>query len=151
MKLSLKLEVLTRRVLRTVQELEYQVRSLVETSEVPNQNGKRQMVSIHRSKHILFDNNVFAHSANVRHSNSSHTNSSPRSVPDPIGPNRLTLPPTHQQPTFISREHHSDDAPQLLRTKVVHSANCARPGSRRFAEYASPSRLVYLPKFRSIT
>ncbi|CCM02096.1 uncharacterized protein FIBRA_04173 [Fibroporia radiculosa] len=96
-------------------------------SEIPDRNGKRRMLDGHR------------------HSNGTLTSSSPRTVVTPIGPNRLTLPPDHQQPTFASNHashRHGDDyAPMRTIREKVDIENGPpqrdRPGSSRFAqEYA---------------
>ncbi|KIP08143.1 hypothetical protein PHLGIDRAFT_388983 [Phlebiopsis gigantea 11061_1 CR5-6] len=76
----------------------------MDTSNIPNANGKRQMLSRHAA----------------------HANSSPLSVNVPIAPDRLTLPPEQQRPGFHERQHHSDDGPR--------SNEGNRPGSRRFIE-----------------
>ncbi|KAN0077069.1 hypothetical protein V8E55_010924 [Tylopilus felleus] len=68
-----------------------------------NHNGKRPMVGI------------------PSQSSSVKTNSSPRSVPTPLGPLRLTLPPG-EHPTF-SRQEPSG-----------HAYTAEKPGSSRFAE-----------------
>ncbi|KAI0798027.1 hypothetical protein C8Q75DRAFT_740350 [Abortiporus biennis] len=84
-----------------------------EPSESSNHNGKRRMLDAHR------------------HMNGTKSNSSPRSISTPIGPDRLTLPPSHQQPAYYSsRSDHSDDGSrQPYRTSQQN-----RPGSSRFAE-----------------
>ncbi|KAH9842764.1 uncharacterized protein C8Q71DRAFT_219512 [Rhodofomes roseus] len=79
-------------------------------SDIPNVNGKRRMVYSHQ------------------HPSGAQTNSSPRSIVTPIGPDRLTLPPDRQQPTFAPAAHVPDQ---------VLTPHRDRPGSSRFAQYAS--------------
>lgn len=68
--------------------------------------------------------------ASHRHANGAHTNSSPRSVLTPVAPNRLTLPPSHQQPSFTPRAQNSDDGSGMSEYPPAN-----RPGSSRFIEY----------------
>ncbi|EPT06033.1 hypothetical protein FOMPIDRAFT_1026888 [Fomitopsis schrenkii] len=77
------------------------------SSDVPNANGKRRIVYGHQ------------------HASRAHTNSSPRSVLTPMGPDRLTLPPDHQQPTFAPHAQVADQRTTPHRD---------RPGSSRFAQ-----------------
>jgi len=95
-------------------------------SAAPNVNGKRQMLDRHR------------------HPNGARTNSSPHTIVTPIGPNRLTLPPEHQQPTFSSnRASHSDDYPQNQTLEDQARGDLpetGRPGSRRFIQ-----QYAYMP------
>lgn len=69
-----------------------------------------------------------------------NAHSSPRSVVAPIGPDRLTLPPSHQQPSFSTGQHHSDDTAQAQVDRQSFEAGYIpsreRPGSRRFTECA---------------
>ncbi|KAJ3557026.1 hypothetical protein NM688_g1699 [Phlebia brevispora] len=73
-----------------------------------------------------------------RHANGARTNSSPRSVMTPLGPDRLTLPPSHQQPSFTHRKNQAAD----VQTDDEY-AQANHPGSRRFAleryAYVSPT------------
>lgn len=73
-----------------------------------------------------------------RHVNGVRTNSSPRSVTTPVGPGRLTLPPTHQPPPFTPRHlHGSDDGPTRpsAQTRYPNPQDRGnRPGSSRFLE-----------------
>ncbi|KZT68125.1 hypothetical protein DAEQUDRAFT_340492 [Daedalea quercina L-15889] len=89
-------------------------------SDIPNANGKRRMVYSHQ------------HPSGVR------TNSSPRSVFTPLGPDRLTLPPDRQQPNFAPLEQ-AHNQPVILRRE--------RPGSSRFAQQyaysASPPGVMH--------
>ncbi|KAI0727230.1 hypothetical protein C8Q72DRAFT_841583 [Fomitopsis betulina] len=76
-------------------------------SDIPNTNGKRRMIQSHQ------------------HTSGAHTNSSPRSVMTPMGPDRLTLPPDHQQPNF---------APHTQIADHRATPNRDRPGSSRFVQ-----------------
>lgn len=58
-----------------------------------------------------------------RHPNGAFTNSSPHSSVTGISANRLTLPPSHQQPEFTNRKPHPDD-------ERAANAYSVRPGSR---------------------
>ncbi|KAI0340076.1 hypothetical protein BDW22DRAFT_1399021 [Trametopsis cervina] len=91
-----------------------------ETSDMPNVNGKRRMQE------------------SYRHITRPHTNSSPRSMTMPIAPDRLTLPPSHQQPGFSGGHHRSDDTPQAEVDRQAIAAGFVpsreRPGSRRISE-----------------
>ncbi|PCH38188.1 hypothetical protein WOLCODRAFT_161368 [Wolfiporia cocos MD-104 SS10] len=87
-------------------------------------NGKRRMLDSHR------------------HQSGARTNSSPRTVITPLGPNRLTLPPDHQQPSFSSdRASHSDDVSGFHdEGEGRYPRPSERPGSRRFTE-----QYAYMP------
>ncbi|KAH9951237.1 hypothetical protein B0H21DRAFT_271215 [Amylocystis lapponica] len=101
-----------------------------QSSDIPNSNGKRRMLDIHQN-----------HSG-------SRTNSSPRSIVTPVGPDRLTLPADRQQPNLSSRHVHpprSDGTRQFQALQdgdpAEHFQQENRPGSSRFAEqyaYAPP-------------
>ncbi|KZT11348.1 uncharacterized protein LAESUDRAFT_734218 [Laetiporus sulphureus 93-53] len=89
------------------------------SSDIRNDNGKRRMLDSHYS-----------------HPDGARNSSSPRSIVTPVGPDRLTLPPDHQQPTFTSRRaSHSDDPSQAFQDQSGRQQR-DRPGSRRFAQYA---------------
>jgi len=76
-------------------------------SDIQNANGKRRMLYNHQ------------HPGGVR------TNSSPRSAVTPIGPDRLTLPPDRQQPSFAPVTQAPDQSTTPQRN---------RPGSSRFVQ-----------------
>ncbi|THH13930.1 hypothetical protein EW146_g6332 [Bondarzewia mesenterica] len=57
--------------------------------------------------------------------------SSPRSVPTPLGPNRLTLPPNHQQPIF-SQQRLNPEENSGMGHGVAQQRD--RPGSSRFVQ-----------------
>lgn len=104
-----------------------------EPSEVTNAHGKRPMMDVHRSVYLSAFQSprklIFVFHPH-RHTNGAMSNSSPRSVMTPVGPDRLTLPPSHQQPSFSHKGRHSDEAQGA--EEYSH-----RPGSRRIAlEYA---------------
>lgn len=89
-----------------------------------------------RGAHIM-------HSAHDKHTfdshpNGNHTNSSPRSTVTPFGPDRLTLPPDRQQPSFSTRHPLSDSAQaNIFAQEDNHEYNASgnRPGSSRFVQY----------------
>ena len=68
-----------------------------------------------------------------------HTNSSPRSIMTPIGPDRLTLPPDHQQPMFA------------LNTQAATTPHRDRPGSSRFAQCVSCTLIGAAPVFSGLS
>ncbi|KAI0699700.1 hypothetical protein BC835DRAFT_1330339 [Cytidiella melzeri] len=117
---------------RTIEELQEENQRLREyigePSEITNANGKRRMQEFHR------------------HTSGARTNSSPRTVVTPVGPGRLTLPPSHQQPNFPDTQHHSDDGRQVGRQSraVEYMSSSNRPGSRQFSEqyaYVPPTAI----------
>ncbi|KAI0082654.1 hypothetical protein K474DRAFT_1585303 [Panus rudis PR-1116 ss-1] len=90
-----------------------------EPSQIPDANGKRRMVDVGRQ------------------GSGARSYSSPRSITTPIGPDRLTLPPTHQQPSFpVRQQHHSDDGPyhRVLQSSHGETVAIDRPGSSRFMQ-----------------
>ncbi|KAL4067882.1 hypothetical protein J3A83DRAFT_3766179 [Scleroderma citrinum] len=87
-----------------------------EPSHHQNANGKRPMTEV----------KGFSSSGSVK------TNSSPRSITTPVPPLRLTLLPGN--PTSFSRQDLGPPTQQKSRPVAE------RPGSNRFAQYASPLR-----------
>ncbi|EMD38551.1 hypothetical protein CERSUDRAFT_105138 [Gelatoporia subvermispora B] len=63
------------------------------------------------------------------------TNSSPRSIVTPVGPNRLTLPPEHQQPVFNNQSPlHAGATIREPNGSGGDGRTPDRPGSSRFAQ-----------------
>ncbi|KIM87238.1 hypothetical protein PILCRDRAFT_305306 [Piloderma croceum F 1598] len=81
-----------------------------EPSDAMNANGKRPMAASYRAG----------------------TNSSPRSIVTPLGPNRLTIPPGQDAPNF-SQQQGPDDSHNAANTNNFQ-AQMQRPGSSRFVE-----------------
>ncbi|GBE82250.1 hypothetical protein SCP_0406340 [Sparassis crispa] len=115
---------------KTVQDLHAEIAQLRQylgyAQEAPheiNMNGKRPRVENHRVP------------------SGSRTNSSPRSIITPVGPNRLTLGPDRQQPSFSQQSHPSHEDDEFARPRAFQSSSrnanaysqeTDRPGSSRF-------------------
>lgn len=85
--------------------------------------------------------------SSVSRAGSSHAHSSPGVGGTPIGPDRLTLPPSHQQPNFSTGHSLSDDIAQVEVDRQSRAAGFTpsneRPGSRRISECASSLIVIF--------
>ncbi|TFK55098.1 hypothetical protein OE88DRAFT_999546 [Heliocybe sulcata] len=93
-----------------------------EPSQEQNVNGKRRMLDPYR------------------YEDDPRTTSSPRSIVTPLGPDRLTLPPSQVQPKFSGGRQPEQRANAMMshgasnsHTQLSHPGN--RPGSSRFMQY----------------
>ncbi|OCH95560.1 hypothetical protein OBBRIDRAFT_745276, partial [Obba rivulosa] len=91
------------------------------------------LTALGKHRRSTFDRETHVYSFRYRDGARSH--SSPRSIATPIGPNRLTLPPEHQRPTFPNQSPlHAEETSRDTYRNVGDDRAPDRPGSSRFAE-----------------
>lgn len=101
-----------------------------EPSGTFNMNGKRPMTGSHRCAYASCLCCILLASSLIL--NSVGTNSSPRSIVTPLGPNRLTIPPGQNAPNFLRQQDENG-----AHTINEFQEQTQRPGSSRFAEFVS--------------